>query len=187
MGKIAKLVSVILLAALCTSVQAQSHSSNFTLGISASSSFTYTGINSYLLLDANLGKHDIYAGPKLVISDSYLPYQAIMGYDVGYDYIILSNSRLSALINLDYQVSYYDPYNPNNVDIANRKNTVNELFVSLGISYRLGRKSRFAAVLSLGTGAFVEKYYDVVALNKNITTGLSQMARVGIRYNIFKR
>lgn len=187
MIKIAKLICVILLALFTTAVQAQNHSSNFTMGISASSSFTYTGINSYLLLDANVGKHDIYAGPKLVISDSYIPYKAIMGYDLGYNYLLLSNGRLSALINLDYQISYYDPYNPNRVDIANKKNTINELFVSFGISYRLSRKSRFAITLSLGTGAFLEKYYDVVELNRNITTGLSQMARIGIRYNIFKR
>ena len=187
MVKFAKQICAILFVALAPGAQAQNNSGNFTLGISTSSSFTYTGINSYLLIDVNLGKNDIYAGPKLVISDSYIPYKAILGYDIGYNYILLSNGQLSALINLDYQVSYYDPYNPNNVDIANRKNTVNELFISLGISYRLSRKSRFAAVLYLGTGAFLEKYYDVVELNKNITTGLSQMARIGVRYNIFKR
>jgi len=187
MNKIARSVLTVLSFALSTTTQGQSSAGNFSLGISPATSFTYTGINSYLLVDASLGKHDLYAGPKVVLSDSYLPYKAIMGYDIGYNFFVLTNGRLSALVNLDYQISYYDPYNPNKVDIANRKNTVNELFLSLGINYRLSRKSRFSLSLNLGTGAFLEKYYDVVELNKNITTGLSQIARLGIRYNIFKR
>ncbi|MBS1689893.1 MAG: hypothetical protein JSS96_14285 [Bacteroidetes bacterium] len=171
MGKAVKISLAILLIAACSNAQSIERSNNMEAGISAASSFTYTGINSYLLLDARLGRHDLYAGPKIVLSDSYLPYKAIMGYDVGYNFFALTNARLSALVNLDYQISYYDPYNPNKVDIANRKNAINELFLSLGINYRLSRKSRFSVGLNLGTGVFLEKYYDVMELNKNITPG----------------
>jgi len=187
MNKIARSVLTVLSFALSITTQGQSNAGKFSLGISPATSFTYTGINSYLLVDASLGKHDLYAGPKVVLSDSYLPYKAIMGYDIGYNFFVLTNGRLSALVNLDYQISYYDPYNPNKVDLPGKKNTINELFFSLAVNYRLSKKSRFSIWLSLGTGAFLEKYYDVVALDKNINTGLSQMARVGIRYNIFRK
>lgn len=156
---------------------------NVVLGAGLSSAISYTGINAYALADVQLGRHAFYAGPKLVLSDNYLPGKSSYGYDAGYSYTAFASRHWVSTAGVDFQSSYYTPFNAKYFKEV-KKNTVNELTFSLGMAYVFDKSGRLSLGLNLGTGMFFERYQDLGQGTTNTNSGLTQMVRLNLHYNI---
>ena len=155
------------------------------IGIAASSAFTYTGINSYLVVDGQWRNHTLYAGPKVVLSDNYLPGKPSFGLNIGYSYLLLACKHWTSSVFINYESSYYRPYNAVLYDF-NRKNRVDEFTGGLGLTYKFGNNGPFSISLNAGSGAFVEHFYDVIEGTKHSSSGISQSVRLSLHFKLFK-
>jgi len=156
-------------------------------GISLSSGLSYTGFNLYLMPEVSYGKHNLAIGPKYVVSDSYVPYKNVWGYNISYRYDVIAYKHWRSGISADFQSSFYKPNNPYNLEIGNKHNKIHEMFVVLSLFYHFGFENRYYAGLDIGSGFFSESYHDLVADKVNRNFGRTNMVTFTIGYKIFKK
>lgn len=154
-------------------------------GIGITSGFSYTGLSAAVTPEFFYRHHRLYAGPKLVIDDSYFPYKNTWGLLAGYGYDILQNEHWRAGVHAEYQAVWYKPYAYNN-ETAPSGNRAQEVNLGLDLFYHFLPQGRMYAGLHLGAGAFFETYHDVVTESHHINTGRTNMIRLSIGYKIFR-
>lgn len=153
-------------------------------GISLAGGASYTGLNAYLLPELSWKKHQVYIGPKLALSTSYLPRNNTWGYNAGYRFLVFEKARWSSLVDADYQVVYYKPYNPLGYPV-DKNNCIREFQFALTLGYRL--HPDLSLRVNLGTGLYAERFYDVTEGRKNMQYGMTQLARISACYQLFRR
>jgi len=167
-------------------VQAQTMHMNTTsrkvyVGAGLCTALSYSGVNASLLLHAGMGRHGIYAGPKVVLSDSYLFTSLVNGYQLGYNYTVVAAGQWRAAANFDYQVAYYKPYNPNDLDV-DKNNMLHELIPTLGLYYEVGKARQLQLGLHAGAGMYLSLYQDLVAGTSQTKQGYTSAVRLMIVY-----
>lgn len=144
--------------------------------------FTHTGYHASLLFPVHYGRHSVYAGPKILPTESYLPYRNIWGIHAGYGYRVLEAGRWYTDAGVDYQCSFYKPYS---VMHSNRYNRVQEIYLLLGLAYRLRPERRFSLKLQLGSGIYADTWQDLVEGRKRTGLGRASTGRFTVSYKLF--
>lgn len=150
------------------------------VGIAAG--FAHTGYHTSLLFPVHWGKHTAYAGPRILLTESYLPFRSIWGVHAGYNYRVLQQERWQADAGIDYQCSFYKPYS---LGGNNRNNRVQEIYFLLGLAYRVRPESRIRIKLQLGSGLYADTWHDLVEGRKRTGLGRASTGRFTISYKLF--
>ncbi|PZF74470.1 hypothetical protein DN068_02495 [Taibaiella soli] len=140
----------------------------------------------YLMPEVSYGKHNLSIGPKYVVSDSYVPYKNVWGYNINYRYDIMTYKHWRSGISFDFQSAFYKPNNPYNLDVGNKHNKIHEMFVVLSLFYHFTKERRYYVGLDIGSGFFSESYHDLVIGKVNRNFGRTNMVTFTIGYKIFK-
>lgn len=141
-----------------------------TWGVEAGPSISFSGINSYLAATAQLGNHELFIGPKWVLSDSYLISRGPWGLDIGYRWNMVRQKRRSAFVSVEYQSVYQ------NTGSSNRKITVHETHLVYGFQWQLGERWKLGN--SLGLGGVMEKSRDIISGEVNNLGGFSVLFKI---------
>jgi hypothetical protein len=144
---------------------------------------SHTGYSTALLPQVSYRQHSFYAGPRLLVDDSYLPYRNIWSINTGYFYSLLKNSHWEAVAGADYQCSFYKTYNPYNLPAP--ANRVQELTATVGISWRPDPAGRLAAMLQLGSGIYFDTYHDLIQNKRHNNAGRTSLIRISLHYLLF--
>lgn len=144
-----------------------------TSGTELSSSLTYAGLSSALLYNFSIQKHRIYGGPRLLLSDSYLPFRGPFGGRIGYQYIVLQNERWRSGAGIDYQFVLSRPFRSDD-----GLQSIHEYHVSYGFSFRLLK--RWWINTDLGAGFYLEELGT--KSNRQSFTGFSNLINLSVRY-----
>ena len=165
---------------LTISAQEDNKTSNLKSGIELGSGFSYTGLNVNLAYTLAWGDNTAFIGPKITVSDSYLPTEGPWGIHAGYRRLLPGQSRFRTFASFDYQVVFLEPYNPNNLEVKG-KNEIHELFISYGIQYRVWENLIIGN--SMGAGIYIERFIDVVAGGNNTYDGFNGLFRFFAQYS----
>jgi hypothetical protein len=125
-------------------------------------------------------ENTIFAGPKITISDSYLPSKGPWGIHVGYRRLLPGLSKWRAFATFEYQLVFLEPYDPNDLDIKG-KNEIHEFFLSYGIQYLVWRNLIIGN--SMGAGVYVERFIDTLTGSKNSYDGFNGQFRLFAQYS----
>jgi len=173
-----------LLTAFAATAQPAGAQRPWQAGIGISAARTHTGYSAYLLPEVHYRRHTVYAGPKLLLDDSYLPYSNTWGINAGYAYTLLQSAHWQAGAGVDYQCSFYKPYNPYHI-AADSHNRVQEGNVFLSLWWRPWAAGRLAAGLSIGSGIYFDTYHDLTGGTRHTDAGQAGMTRLMITYQLF--
>ncbi len=144
--------------------------------------FSHTGYHTSLLFPVHYGRHTVYAGPKILLTESYLPFRNIWGIHAGYAYRVLQQGRWQADAGVDYQCSFYKPYS---ITGNNRYNRVQEIYFLLGLAYRIRPEGRIGIKLQLGSGLYADTWHDLVEGRKRTGLGRASTGRFTVSYKLF--
>ena len=177
-------IVIVLLSFICFSqkIKAQSLSNIDSLwkyGVEAGSILSFTGVNLRVNFLMIKNKNEFYIGPKLAISDSYLPLKGPWGLSAGYRRNVLEKERWKSFVNLDYQIVFIKPYNPRNLEV-NGINTIQELFIAYGFEFRIAKD--FTIGQLIGGGGFLEKTIDVSEGKTNRIVNYSGLLSFFVNY-----
>ncbi len=183
-----RLIPVVLLCC-CSAVSARAasdSSASFSLSVVPSGTLSYTGINGHFLLQLRYGRHELYAGPKASFSKSYLPDNAVWGYNAGYNFSVLKSRHLEMLANFDFQEIFYRPYSLRRTPSTNR-NTVSEYLAGLALRYRPSTRIPFGMQVNISEGIYRDKYHSAYRNDGAVNYGISSMVRLSFMYTIIGR
>lgn len=169
-----------LIFCITTSAQEDLESSKLKSGIELGSGFCYTGLNVNLAYSLAWKENTIFVGPKITLSDSYLPSRGPWGIHVGYRRLLPGQSKLRTFATLEYQVVFLEPRNPNNLDIKG-KNETHEIFLSYGIQYQIWKNLILGN--SMGAGVYFERFIDSLTGNRNTYSGFNGQVRLFAQYS----
>ncbi len=165
---------------LIIAAQEDSKTSNLKSGIELGSGFSYTGLNVNLAYTLAWGNNTAFLGPKITVSDSYIPTKGPWGIHAGYRRLLPGQSKFRSFASFDYQVVFLEPYNPNDLDVKG-KNETHELFLSYGIQYQVWKNLILGN--SIGTGAYIERFIDTVTGDKKNYNGFNGQFRFFAQYS----
>ena len=148
-------------------------------GLETGGSISFTGLNLKMNFLMSKGPNEWYVGPKLVLSDIYLPTQGPWGLIVGYRRNLLNNKRLKSFVNLDYQITFLKLYNPLNLPVSGMNN-IHELFLTYGFQYQLN--PHISVGQFIGGGGVLEKSIDISEQKTNRVLGYSGVFGLFVNY-----
>jgi hypothetical protein len=180
MPKKIKLFVLIFFTSILAFGQAETQKGKVHYGLELAGSLSYTGFNSHAAFSISYNKNTLLIGPRLVLSDMYLPSKGPWGIYLAYRRNVLESQKVSSFAGIDYHTTYMRPYNPQNISIR-KYNAINELALSYGFMYNLS--SRFSLGNSIGLGAYREKYYDVLEERKSTRIGFTKLIKLFVHYN----
>ncbi len=155
-------------------------SEKFWWGFQINNTLSYTGFSNALLGVVSKNDFQLYAGPRLLTSDAYLPTEGPWGINSGVSWFFTRGEKMHAKANLDYQVVFLEPYNPHNLPEKGR-NATHEFNISYGFTYFF--LQNFGVGNSIGFGRYLERFHD---LQENVTrtySGYSGLIRVHLHYS----
>lgn len=165
---------------LTIAAQEEQNYDNPKSGIELGSAFSYTGLNVNLAYTLAWGDNTAFVGPKITISDSYIPSEGPWGIHLGYRRLLPGQSKFRTFASVDYQLVFLEPYNPNGKDV-NGKNEIHELFLSYGIQYRFWKNLIIGN--SMGAGVYIERFIDSITGNKRFYNGYNGQIRLFAQYS----
>lgn len=148
-------------------------------GIQLHTTISYTGFSSSLSFSVQSNSFHLYAGPRLLINDMYLPQKGPWGFQTGINYFFLYSNRLKATAGVDYQSTFVQPYNP--LDISTRKmNNTHEVNLYYGIQGRVW--DNFWVGSNIGFGRYTEYFHDLVQNSRRYYSGYSGLIKIYFHY-----
>ncbi|RZL16861.1 MAG: hypothetical protein EOO89_10845, partial [Pedobacter sp.] len=109
------LVIAVLYPAKAISQSNDSTKVHFQLGTAGMLAFS--GLNADITGEVSFKRHTVYIGPKISVSDAYLPSTAVLGFVAGYKYFFLENrdepGKFNFFFELDYQLQHHKAYRAN--------------------------------------------------------------------------
>jgi hypothetical protein len=129
------------------------------LGVSLAANYTFSGLTLILDVEWQKNHHIFYTGPKLPLSRTYLPFNRLYGWNIGYrhEYDKEGKKKISFFFNADYQVGFSKAYSQ--VNESGKMNYIHELFLGYGVQYKLSPRLFLANVM--GVGGHFESYYNI--------------------------
>ena len=159
--------------------QEESASNKLRSGIELGAGLSYTGLNINLAYTLAWSDNLFFLGPKLTVSDSYLPSRGPWGIHAGYRRLLPGQSKLRTFAAFDYQVVFLEPFDPNNLDVKG-KNEIHELILSYGIQYNLWKNVIIGN--SMGAGVYFERFIDSVSGERTKFDGFNGQFRLFAQY-----
>ncbi len=155
------------------------------LSLGAAGSLAFSGFNAAISVEAQRGRHALYAGPKLSLVDSYLPSQGPFGGIGGYKFYFLPDynctGRFGFFANLDYQLQRYRSFQRDGAR-SGKYNVLHELMLGYGLEYRITNRLRVNNVF--GFGRYWELYNNATSGKQYQQTGYNRLVRVQLLYTI---
>lgn len=143
--------------------------SPFSVGLQAGVS--YSGWNLALIGQYHFQRFSAYLGPSISLNRG-LPGKGPAGFSTGANYFIPStNSRLSSLINVDYQFNFSQASHEIH-------SALNEFHLSYGIVFKV--TEHFSMVQQMGYGFYLEQ--NKIADKKDSFTGYGGLLRIKADY-----
>ncbi|MDQ3192772.1 MAG: hypothetical protein M3Q58_14350 [Bacteroidota bacterium] len=147
------------------------------LGIECSPSLSYTGFNQSFAFLIKKRKNSLYLGPKVSLSNYYLPLYSLWGINGGIRHNFVNAGRVNCYFNIDYQNTLY---RTNRATDKVKFNSIHEFNFSYGINYNFFKK--FHIGNSIGFGRYLEFYHDTVENRKVIYQGYGNLFKLFIQY-----
>lgn len=144
--------------------------------LSVAGGISRSGINTYVTLGTSFGRHTLYIGPKLVVSQTYLPGTLVWGGTAGYTYGILAQRRWATQFNLDYQNAIYP-----SALAPSQTNYIHELGASLMLTYSPVPRFLYLS-LSFGGAGYMENYYSGVTADRASGMGITPSLRLWLTF-----
>ena len=163
----------------CLTAQEEQSGIQIRWGLEASSFLSYSGYNFRLAGLLKHARHELYVGPKLVLSKSYLPKEGTWGAQIGYRYYWVQENQWQAFVNVDYQQSWYAPYNPLDLEVDG-KNQIKEAHLSFGVFKGFGENWRIGS--QIGVGFYLEQNKDLVAQVTREYSGYSNLVSLFVTH-----
>jgi hypothetical protein len=152
--------------------------SRFKFEAALSADLSQTGYSTALLGIVRTGKFGFAAGPKLVISKTYMIPGAPAGFVSGlYFYPNGDANRFTPFINIDYQLA-----RNNGKASEGPATTVHEYTAGYGFNFRI--HNRVKLLSSLNVGRYTEVYYNSAFDQRNTYSGFNTLVRFGLNYSI---
>lgn len=149
----------------------------FYWGLRNITSLSYTGYQNSVSFDAKYKSFNFYLGPSLSLSDAYLPWKSSYGFHTGSFYNLPVNSAFIAIngFHLQYLKGKFSDQN-------SHSNHTWEAFFTTGSGYNW---QNFDFILTMGFGAFYERFYDNVIMDYNFQNGYNFLISFHIAYQIY--
>lgn len=141
---------------------------------------SYSGLNAYFNLGLAYKKHSIYAGPKMVLTKSYIPGRTLWGVNAGYFFSLMQQNRWNTSLNLDYQNTIYK------TAPANPSNNLQEITGGLNANY-FAIPQKMSIGLTMGAGMRMESAYNTYTMTKKNFSGSMFQVRLGVVYKLSRR
>ncbi len=151
-------------------------------GVGLAAGMAHSGFASSLLIPIDWHRHTIYAGPRLLLSESYFPYSNTWGLQMGYAYRVMQMNRWGAEAAFDYQWGRYRPYffgGPRDY------NHLHEFNLFIGLSYAVFPKQGLDLKLHTGTGLYMDRWQDLSEGRKRSGVGRTSAVRLTLSYKLF--
>ena len=148
-------------------------------GVEGSPFLAYSGYSFRIGGIFRSARHEIYAGPKLVFSKSYLPEEGAWGAQIGYRYFLVQENKWQAFVNADYQQTWYAPYAPRGVEVDGT-NQIQEAHLAFGVFRDFGAHWRLGS--QIGAGVYFEQNEDLVAQVTRSYSGYSNLLSLFVTY-----
>ncbi|HET6245708.1 MAG: hypothetical protein H0V01_04160 [Bacteroidetes bacterium] len=139
---------------------------------------SYTGFNQSLVILIKSEKNSFYLGPKISLSNYYMPLSSIWGINMGIRHDFAQAGTLKAFFNIDYQNSLF---RPNGFSEKIKYNIIHEFNASYGLHYNLFKGLSIGN--SIGFGRYLEFYHDIIENRKNIYQGYSGLLKIHMNYD----
>ncbi len=122
-------------------------------------SLSHTGINMGLIGNFRYKKYELYAGPEMALSDSYIFHDPRKGFTVGGRYYTHLGDKSASYLFVNYQRVYYRPFLEDTYP-TNKFNHNTEFTLGLGQDWKVYR--RWQLGLSIGYGKYFDVFQDLV-------------------------
>ena len=142
-------------------------------------SVSYTAYSNALCFSLQRGDWEVYAGPRLLLNDMYMPSAGPWGVQAGISYYPVQGERVSAFVNFDYQNTFYQPYNPRGIT-TRKRNSVHEFNLAYG--FRFYVYEGFGVMTKLGFGRYAERFHDLGEAVARNYAGYSGLINVSFFY-----
>lgn len=143
--------------------------------------YSATGFHLSLGPMLTKGKHRVFGGIEMQLSDSYLPNFPVLGFQGGYQFELIRARRWQTVVGVDFQKIYYHPYNPSGI-LNLPFNTILEGMGRLGLEYLPAKNDKVALGIYMGFGLLREAFTDVTENERRQTYSQTTGIRLGIRY-----
>ena len=148
------------------------------VGLETGSSLSYSGFNHNISILIISEKNSFYAGPKISLTNFYLPFQSFWGINTGIRHDFARTQKLKAFFNIDYQNMLI---RTSRISGDKRKfNTIHEINFSYGIQYNILKK--ISVGNSIGFGRYFEFYNDFTQNRRVIFKGYSGLLKLFVQY-----
>ncbi|MEO1627001.1 MAG: hypothetical protein AAFV25_17745, partial [Bacteroidota bacterium] len=144
-----------------------------------SSSLSWSGADVHLAYGLQKGPHQLYAGPRLLLSNSHLPLKGPWGGALGYRIRLLQSRRLLSTASVEYKFILSEPYDPLQLG-GDFLNSIHEWHLSYGLWYRLNDHWQLGS--TIGTGFYLERLTDLQEQRKQGFSGYSGQLGFLVRY-----
>jgi len=148
-------------------------------GIELGTGLSYSGIQTNLAFVGFYKGNEFYLGPKITVTNAYLPQNGPWGIQGGYRRILISKEKLTSFVNLDYQLAFRKPYNPTQL-VVNTWNRIHEFHLHYGFTFKVF--NRFYIGNQIGIGAYLEKNIDLIEDIQRSFSGFSSQFKLFFQY-----
>lgn len=155
-------------------------SAKFRSGFELGGAFCYTGLNMNLAYSLAWRENTFFLGPKITLSDSYIPTRGPWGIHAGYRRLFPGEGNFRTFVSFDYQLVFLEPFNSNNFNV-NGKNEIHELLLSYGIQLRVWKNLIIGN--SIGAGVYFERFAVSISDSKNTFEGFNGQFRLFAQYS----
>lgn len=141
---------------------------------------TYTGYSTVLALEYEKNKISFYAGPKISLTQTYIPGRGPWGGNSGFRYLFLTNhDRWRFFFNVDYQLAFYSAFKQAG-EKGSKKNFIHELNFGYGVRFKISE--RLYVAQSIGMGKYFESYYSYKTDTRARYSGYDALLRLVVKY-----
>ena len=148
------------------------------VGLETGSSLSYSGFNHNISILIMSEKNSFYAGPKISLTNFYLPFQSFWGINTGIRHDFAQLQKLKTFFNIDYQNMLIRTARISGV--KRKFNTIHEINFSYGIQYQIFKK--ISVGNSIGFGRYFEFYNDLTQNRRLIFKGYNGLLKLFVQY-----
>jgi hypothetical protein len=144
-------------------------------GLETGFSISYSGFSQNVCLVAQSGKNTIYLGPRINLTQSYLPERGVWGLSIGIRHNFIRSNTIKSFLNIDYQNTFMRPHLQ-----ESSFNSIHEFNYSYGFFYRINSNINIGNMI--GFGRYWEIYKGHFNSNALLFSGYSGLIRAIIQY-----
>jgi hypothetical protein len=171
-----RLFSITCISALCLLWESGRGQIPFHLAVETGTSASYSGVNTFAELHVTKGKHEIYGGMRLNLTNTYLPAKMPFGMSTGYRYKFAEKDKVYGMFWLVYENL--------NLKNAGPEAFIHEFYGAIGAG-KSSKDDKLNFFGALGSGVIVESFIDPTSGKKAPTNIMGGWARISVSYRLF--